>query len=225
MNSYPLLPDDSALSDWQRCMKKAIIRAQSDAKPYGQGPHGGVTHDVMNRDRVVSTAKGFSYCNGATYQVFIEAFNEWVMSAEDSMTYEQAREMRAHFYAYGDKDSEGKYKYSEGSVGGLRWLKKQEDFTWIDCEFTTEPNEFKFGDFVSIQTTPEPMDGGHSAIVVGKGIVNGKEVLYLWSSTDRYDAGFEFDLGLKSGNGFDYYTIGHVKNGFERVFRMGRIVD
>ena len=139
--SYPLLPDDDELSLWQYCLKTAIISIQKNAKPYERGSHSGVTEHLYYQGERVGYAKGFSYCCGATYEAFIKAWKEWATEEEDeNMNIEQAKEMRAHFFVYGDKDEYGNFKYALGAPGGLLWLAKQPGLEWLKVEYLDDPN-------------------------------------------------------------------------------------
>jgi len=224
--NYPLLPDDDELSLWQYCLKTAIISIQKNAKPYERGEHSGVTEHLYYKESRVGYAKGFSYCCGATYEVFIKAWKEWATEEEDeNMNIEQAKEMRAHFFVYGDKDEYGNFKYALGAPGGLLWLAKQPGLEWLKVEYLDDPTQIQFGDFVQMQFTRDPMGSGHSVIGLGNGDWNGNDVAHVWSSNNYYDQKWPYSKGQPIGNGWDYYRQQSVRDGWQRKFHIGRIKE
>tara|TARA_R100000664_G_scaffold9506_1_gene15925 strand:- start:1836 stop:2534 length:699 start_codon:yes stop_codon:yes gene_type:complete len=225
---FPLMPDDDELSTWQLCMKAAIIDIQEHAKPYQRGAHGGCTEHVYYQGARVGYSKGYSYCCGATYEAFIKAWKDWNGDdkEDDNMTAAQAWEMRAHFFAYMDKDEYGNYKYWRGMQGGIEWLSQQPGIKdWLKVEILDDPRQIKFGDFVSMQFTRDPMAGGHAVIALGTGKWKGKDVMHCWSSNNYYDQKWPYSKGQKPGNGWDYYYLDKIRDGFKRKFYISRIIE
>ena len=223
---YPLIPDDDELNIWQLCVKAAIIDIQENAKPYQRGPHGGCTEHVYYQEKRVGYSKGYSYCCGATYEAFIKAWKDWNgdEKADNNMSAAQAWEMRAHFFAYMDKDKHGNYIYWKGAQGGFEWLVQQPGMDWLQIEVTDDPRKVQFGDFVSMQFTRDPMAGGHAVIGLGPGKWKDRDVMHVWSSNNYYDQKWTYSKGQKPGNGWDYYYMDKVNNGFKRKFYITRIL-
>ena len=225
--NYPLIPADDELNSWQLCMKDAIIQIQANAKPYERGGHGGCTEHVYYQDKRVGYSKGYSYCCGATYEAFIKAWKDWYSDekADDNMTAAQAWEMRAHFFVYGDKDEYGSYKYWMGSAGGIEWLAQQPGLNeWLEIQVTEDPREIQFGDFVQMQFTRDPMGAGHSVIGLGPGKWKNRDVMHVWSSNNYYDQKWTHSKGQEIGNGWDYYYMDKVTNGYKRQYYIARIL-
>ena len=132
--------------------------------------------------------------------------------------------MSAHFFAYMDKDAHGNYIYWKGAQGGFEWLVKQPDMDWLDVIITDDPREVQFGDFVSMQFTRDPMAGGHAVIGLGPGRWKNRDVMHVWSSNNYYDQKWPYSKGQKIGNGWDYYYMDKVSNGFKRKFYITRIL-
>ena len=224
---YPLIPHDDELSTWQLCMKDAIIQTQANAKPYQRGSHAGTTEHLYYQEKRVAYSKGYSYCCGATYEAFIKAWLNWNSDevADDNMTKEQAMEMRAHFFVYGDKDEYGNYKYWKGAAGGIEWLAQQPGLKdWLQVEYTEDPREIQFGDFVQMQFTRDPMGAGHSVIGLGPGQWKNRDVIHVWSSNNYYDQNWPYSKGQPIGNGWDYYYMDKVTNGYKRQYYIARII-
>ena len=62
--------------------------------------------------------------------------------ADNNMSAAQAWEMRAHFFAYMDKDKHGNYIYWKGAQGGFEWLVQQPGMDWLQIEVTDDPRKF-----------------------------------------------------------------------------------
>tara|TARA_R100000152_G_C6691320_1_gene122860 strand:+ start:95 stop:793 length:699 start_codon:yes stop_codon:yes gene_type:complete len=227
--NYPLLPPDEELDSWQLCMKDAIIQIQGNAKPYQRGSHSGCTEHIYYQGSRVGYSKGYSYCCGATYEAFIKAWIAWngEEKESDNITIEQAKEMRAHFFVYNDKDQYGNFKYSRGAAGGIEWLAQQPGLNqWLQVETTEDPKEVRFGDFIQMQFVRDPMSSGHSVIGLGTGTkpANGSDIVLCWSSNNYYDTSWEYSRKQPIGNGWDYYFMNKVRDGFKRKFHIARII-
>lgn len=227
ISNHPLLPEDSELTPWQLCVKNAIIEVHSRWAPYAwTSGHGGVTQDLYFKDsRLLKSRRGdqgpASFCCGATFEVFCTAWKNWMQNKEQQdLSVSQMRELIAYFfvyktddlrYAYGAKDGLGEYLYNE--------------LEWIDCEVYSDPEEAPFGSFIQFQFTRDPLDGGHSAILLGTGKYKNRKIVHVWSSNNYYDKKWEYSKHQKPGHGFDFYYINSVRDGFQREFHIGTVVD
>ena len=118
----------------------------------------------------------------------------------------------------------GNYIYWKGAQGGFEWLVQQPGMDWLQIEVTDDPRKVQFGDFVSMQFTRDPMAGGHAVIGLGPGKWKNRDVMHVWSSNNYYDQKWTYSKGQKPGNGWDYYYMDKINNGFKRKFYITRIL-
>lgn len=226
ISNHPLLPDDSTLNPWQRCIKEAIIEVHGRWQPYSwTAGHGGVTEDLYFRDKRLLKARtgdkgGASYCCGATFEVFVIAWKKWYASltGKENLSFSQMKELLAYFFVY--KSDDGRYDYgAQSGLGDYLF----EELDWIETETYEDPTEAPFGSFVQFQFQRDPQAAGHSAIILGTGKVKNKNAAFVWSSNNYYDTSWEYSKGQSPGHGFDYYFINKVVDGFKREFHMATI--
>lgn len=231
---YPLLPHDEEISDWQWCIKKAIIDIHAKAMPYKRGTWGGSTEDIYyDKRRILRKGEG-TYCVGCTSEIFFRAWKEftgdYLETPEGNFTGKEAWEVaRAFFFAYKDEEIDGMRTDEFGAMGWFKWLaNRPERFDWIETFTTHNPYEIQFGDWVSMQFA-EDYSSGHATVGLGLDKYKGNDVVNVYSSTTYYDKTWMKEKGVENpystGNGFDYYRLNVTKNGFKRKFFVSRLVQ
>jgi len=227
ITGHPLLPEDSTLNPWQKCVKDAIIEVHGRWQPYSwTAGHGGVTQDLYFRDKRLLSARsgpkgGATYCCGITLEIFVTAWKNWYaqLTGKENLSYSQMKEILAYFFVY--KTEDGKYDYgAQSGIGEYLY----EELDWINTETYEDPLEMPFGTFIQLQFQRDPHAGGHSAILVGTGKVKNKNAAFVYSSNNYYDTSWEHAAGQKPGPGFDYYFVNKVVDGFKREFHGAAII-
>lgn len=235
-----LMPEDSSLNEWQRCMKQAILSIQGSRLGYDTswGSTNGNVHSGCTKDRehlgTRIMRKGNpagSYCCGAVMEAFMVAWSLWKERADKDVTVEDMREMYANVFLFDRESKDTQY----GAMGGL--IKMSNNHDWLKVETSDEVDRFPFGAMVQMRFKEDPYaaNSGHSVIALGHGVYDGNPCLVVWSSNYGHDGDFHYDPksglytvingdGQPSGHGPDYYVKDRVKDGYKRRFFGGWIL-
>jgi len=236
--SPELLPSDDDLTFWQQCVKRAIVEIQKNWTPYKWGNIGnqdiegdgkaGCTEEMLFRNKRVMRPNDppASHCCGATMEAFMRAWKYFqdeddAYEGEEDMSLAMMKTLYKYFFLIPDA-SKGR-PMSEvlgGAANGL--VKLGEHLEWLDVTRLSDPKEAKFGDFVQMQFE-ESGGSGHSVIALGPAKWKGNNVLHVWSSNVGYNQKWPHSAGNVPGHGPDYYRMNYTKNGFKRIFHIGRI--
>lgn len=204
--AFPL-PPDSTLDPWQRHLKREMLWMQSNRTPYRWTNHHGSIGTYHHqgpldtRKTKILSAAPYSYCCGATGELFLRAWKAWMEGyEEDDFTGAQMYALiRHYFYRRMDLGA----KHLKGAMAGLEWLASQSE--WFEVATTENASEMPFGTFLQMDFSHGKGRSGHSAVVVGHGAIENRPVVYVWSSNKNYSNKSPYTRGQSDGHGFDFY--------------------
>ena len=222
-----LLPPASEMNEWQLLQRKYMLEQFAAWQKYDwSAGHSGCIWD--HRFRGKAFLKGGPpgvYCCGITLEHFFMCWQEWLgpeFEGDKDLTTPEMNELKAYFFLFNDPPRQ---RYVNGAPAGLWQLSKKKGVHYpadLGLDFMqphTDPYKAKYGDYIQMQFKSDPLapGGGHAAIFVG---------LEQTDTCDRvrvFHANSIADYGMRTGVSFAWYKIGKVVDGYERVFRFGRV--
>lgn len=195
----PVVP---APNTWGDVVSSTIASIPFTAYLWNENAKDGVSEDIdWSGQRILQSANPpRAYCVGAVMEVLAKALK--LFGKEASVDYETMMQVKAHLFIY---DLESQYDGGAGILTKLGWA------DWV------QPEDAQLGDIAQMWfLSPDgTYVAGHSVVITGTGIDQGKPALKAWSANSS---------GSNPGHGEKSYWIDYTtSSGNKRVWYIARL--